>query len=215
MTEQHHDPEQWHDSSLDEAPTPPQASNPAISQPPGVPAAPVPAPAAPEPVREPVTEWNPLASLDTVTLPVPSSNGAATLLVKPWSGRERLTYSDQLLSRFLTPAAAEEGQAPDDVPDVIKLATMRLVSASLTLQGSTGFPARSDDTSMFSGADKRRVEQELLALAPKVYDEVLKLCTDFEPLPRAQVDEDRPGDGKAAGDDDPFPTPSTPPTAAP
>lgn len=186
-----------------------------FSEPASATVAPRPAVAPPEVAHEPETEWNPLASTDVVELSVPSSGGRAKILVKPWSGRERLTYEDQLLSRFMVPGRPDDGQEPDEVPDVVKLATMRLVGASLTLQGSIGFPERTDGTAMFSGGDKRRVEAELLALSTPVYEEVRGLCLRFQPLPTAQVDDDRPGDGKEAGDADPFPTPSTPATAAP
>jgi hypothetical protein len=162
------------------------------------------------PPDTPVEEWNPLASVELVELPVPSSDGRASITVKPWSGRERLAYEDQLLARFLVEGKAEDGEDPAGVPDVVKLATMRLVGASLTLQGSTGFPPRTDGSTMFTGS-KARVEADLLALSEPVYAEIRELCLLFQPLPRAQLVTDDGDNGEGGADaSDPSPTPSTP-----
>lgn len=185
----------------------------------GTPPPPEPSPAAqgapPPPVAPPaieptaVHEWNPLASLEETRHPIASSDGRAFVILRPWSGNERITYEDQLLVRFLVDD--ESGSA------TVRLGMMRLVGTALTLRGSEGFPRRADGSAMFTGADKARVEAELLSLEPSVYQEIRDLALRVQPLPTASVsdrnDDDDGGEGQEG--DDPFQTPPTPETEAP
>jgi hypothetical protein len=151
----------------------------------------------------PAREWNPLAVSVAEEFPLKVSGGAASVLLKRWTGRERLAYEDALTERMLT-TDERTGE------DTVRIGTLRLYALSLTVVGSKGFPARSDGTAMFTG-DRDLREADLLALEADTFNEIRELATKYQPLPRIGEDDDDASD--SAGDDtsDPSRTPSTPP----
>lgn len=155
--------------------------------------------AAPTAVSEPLLEWNPLAQVTTTRHPLKVSGGRAAVLLRKWSGRERLAYEDALTERMLT-----LDQAGDET---VKIGTLRLYGVSLTVVGSEGFPPRADGTPMFTG-DRELREADLLALEPETYTEVREAALEYQPLP--SMGGDKKDDDDEADLEDPSRTPSTP-----
>jgi hypothetical protein len=155
---------------------------------------------------EPVAEWNPLAKIEPVTVPLKVSGGRASIILRRWTGRERLAYEDALTELMLVTDSRGE--------DTVKIGTMRLWAVSLTVVGCVGFPNRPDGTPLFAGNSREETEQDLLALDPDTFNEIREHALKLQPLPSAAEDEDDPDEGDGEGDlPDPSSTPSTSPTA--
>lgn len=154
--------------------------------------------------------WNPIASRDPVVVPVPSSEGAATVTLRPWTARERLAYEDAMLVRAYTKT--------EEDTDTVRLGMLRLLHLSLTIVGSSGFPDGFD----VSGTDPRTREASLLSLSDEVFEELSRLAAEVQPVPGSEEETKRrkaselpdpDGDAEDGGDEDPptVPEPSTPP----
>lgn len=147
----------------------------------------------------PAAEWNPLATVDPIEVPLKSSGGRAFLVCRPWTGRERLAYEDAITERLLT----TDERTGDDT---VKLGSLKLFAVSLTIVGSKGFPLR-NGRPMLSGTREER-EDDLLAITDAdAYREILDEALRVQPLPSiGKSDEDEETDD----DEDPSRTPPTP-----
>lgn len=156
-------------------------------------------------VQPPVPEWNPLELAAPETKPLASSGGRASIVVRRWSGRDRLAYEDAVTEQMMTKDQRGE--------DTVKVGSYRLFALSLTVVGSVGFDrfasdARRADTSVpFLGGDRASREADLLLLNGDTYDEIRRIATKHQPLPRMDDEEKDPDD--ESGLPDPSPTPST------
>lgn len=143
-----------------------------------------------------VPEWNPLASVEPVKTPLAVSGGRASIILRRWTGRERLAYEDAITERMLTKDGAGE--------ETVKIGTLRLYAISLTVVGEEGFPTRPDGSRLFTGG-REAVESDLLALDPDTFDEIRKRALELQPLPSAGGDESSKGDD----DESELPDPSS------
>jgi hypothetical protein len=145
-----------------------------------------------------MTEWNPLARREPVTVPLECSGGQASATYAPWSARERLAYEDAMTTRLLTEDGAGE--------ETVRLGTMRLVALGLTLQRLDGFPPGYEEPT----------EEHLLTLDAEVYAEILRHALEVQPLPSGDKPDEPAAEleGDTAEGGDPFPTPPTPPTGS-
>lgn len=164
-----------------------------------------------------MSDWNPLATVEPVTLPLDvagvldDGSPRATITLARWSGRQRLAYEDAITSRMLT---TDER----DGSDTVKIGTLRLFATSLTVVGCSGFPSRADGSPLFTarpGMDLRSaVEADLLALDGATFAEIRDKAMKVQPLPSSDDgdgDENAKDDADEAEAPDPFPTPSTSP----
>jgi hypothetical protein len=171
-----------------------------------------PDPFTPEETAQVEAEWNPLRKLEPEWFPVEASKNAAGkprawVLLRKWSGRERLAYEDAITEKMLTKDTAGE--------ETIRLGTLRLFACSLTIVGQKGFPTRVDGSALFSG-ERQRVQADLLDLEPDAYNEIRELALKVQPLPSENQEET----AKKGDDDvdesalpDPSREPRTPPEA--
>lgn len=135
---------------------------------------------------EAVPEWNPLATTEPETHPLKASGGRATVLLAPWTGRERLAYEDALTERMLT--EDENGET------TVRMGTLRLFAISLTIKGSTGFGVDG-----FLSGDRAKVEADLLSITDaKTFEEIRDLALKVQPLPSQDNSSD---DDEDAGED--------------
>lgn len=133
-----------------------------------------------------MNDWNPLASVEPVTIPLDVSkdddgNPRASIILRKWTGRERLAYEDALTERMLT--SDQKGE------ETVKIGTLRLYAISLTVVGAEGFPTRPDGSELFAGG-REAVEQDLLALDPATFAEIRKHALALQPLPSLGGDAD-------------------------
>jgi len=154
-------------------------------------------------VVDPENEWNPLRVGKVERIPLEVSGGRAAILCRRWSGRERLAYEDAITERLLQ-TEQRTGE------DTIKIGSLRLFAASLTIIGSEGFETFGLDG--FLQGDRPSREEDLLKITdPDTYDEVLRHAMRVQPLPSAGGDDDKSKGGESA--EDPSRTLSTPETS--
>jgi hypothetical protein len=152
-----------------------------------------------------VVEWNPLEEIRPETVPLEASGGRASVTYRRWTGRERLAYEDAITQRMLT---TDER----DGSDTVKIGTLRLFAASLTIVASSGFPETPDGRPFLSGTRAER-EADLLRITDRpTYDEILRTANRIQPLPSQESDAGDPDDDEDGDAGDPSPTPSTPET---
>lgn len=145
--------------------------------------------------------WNPLATLPDEWRDLEVSGGRARVLFRRWSGRERLAYDDALTSRMLTTA--------DDGVEVVKLGTLRLFGATLTIHGSEGFPEREDGREFLTGT-RDQVEADLLSITDEAtLVEILRHAREVQPLPGQDAPAASPETAAEDDDEDPSPASST------
>lgn len=147
-------------------------------------------------------EWNPLATVDPIEVPIKASGGRASIVCRPWTGRERLAYEDAITEKLLT----TDERTGDDT---VKLGSLKLFAVSLTIVDSRGFP-EIDGRRMLTGTREQR-ESDLLAITDAdAYREIVDEALRIQPLPTAETSDDAEGDDDG---EDPSPTPSTQATA--
>lgn len=147
---------------------------------------------------EAVPEWNPLAELVDEIVPLEVSGGRATIVLRRWSGRERLAYEDAITQKMLT-TDERTGE------DTVKIGTLRMYAATLTIRGSSGFPVEG-----FLSGPREKVEADLLSITDReTFSEILRHALRVQPLPSQESAAGDDGDDDEDGDD-PFPTPRTP-----
>lgn len=155
-----------------------------------------------------MNDWNPLASVEEVEVPLDVSGGRATVKFAAWGGRERIAYDDALVTRCIVNDDAGE--------ETVLLATMHLIRTALTVRGATGFPPREDGSAMFTlrAGDRslaESVERDLLALDLDTFVEIRDKAREVEPLADLGGGDDGDED-EEAGLPDPSRASSTPPT---
>lgn len=148
--------------------------------------------------------WNPTVSREPVVVPIPSSEGAATITVQPWSTRQRLAYQDQSVSSIqLVSVEGEDGE--ETQIRRVKTSAVTLTYLAVTITSCTGFGTI--DGAPFSFANETHVGR----LDPDILDEVFAEATKVQPLPGSTTK--APEDHKAAKAK-PLPSVATPETAA-
>jgi hypothetical protein len=148
-------------------------------------------------------EWNPLEVGKVERIPLDVSGGRAAILCRRWSGRERLAYEDAITERLLQ-TEQRTGE------DTIKIGSLRLFAASLTIIGSEGFDPFVGRPGFLQGERPER-EADLLQIGdPETYDEILRHAMRVQPLPSAGGGDDEKSGGT---DQDPSRTLSTPGTS--
>lgn len=149
-------------------------------------------------------EWNPLGEVTPETIPLEASGGRCSIKYRRWTGRERLAYEDAITEKLLT----TDERTGDDT---VRLGSMRLFAASLTIVGSEGFEIVGLDG--FLQGDRESREEDLLKITdPDTYSEIIRTATRIQPLPGSENAGKR--DGETDDDEDPSRTPSTPPRDA-
>lgn len=147
-------------------------------------------------------EWNPLEVGKVERIPLDVSGGRAAILCRRWSGRERLAYEDAITERLLQ-TEQRTGE------DTVKIGSLRLFAASLTIIGSEGFDPFVGRPGFLQGSRDER-EADLLQIGdPDTYDEILRHAMRVQPLPSAGGDDEKSG----GTDEDPSRTLSTPATS--
>lgn len=157
-------------------------------------------------VESAVPEWNPLAKREIVRHPLKVSGGRAAVLLRRWSGRERLAYEDALTERMM--------QLDSSGEETVRIGTLRLFAATLTIVGSEGFPVELDerDGRAFLTGTREQIEADLLSITDTTtLDEIRKAATDVQPLPSAAGD-DQDDEDDESNLPDPSSTSRTPPT---
>lgn len=148
-------------------------------------------------------EWNPLAEVTPETIPLEASGGRCSIKYRRWTGRERLAYEDAITEKLLT----TDERTGDDT---VRLGSMRLFAASLTIVGSEGFELIGLDGFLQGNRSER--EADLLKITdPDTYSEIIRTATRIQPLPGSENAGGK-GDEETDDDGDPSRTPSTPPT---
>lgn len=164
----------------------------------------------PEPV------WNPLATLAPKihALEVAKAHGVKmSITLRPWTAKHRLMYED--LSPTLQVAVPDQLDDDGDALQMMKLGSLKLLGAALTVIGSDGFAMAEDGRPFLSGSlDQRRADLAQIT-DPALYEEIIEAALNFEPLPGSTLDRKRIKDAREVKDEDPSQTPPTPPTAAP
>lgn len=149
------------------------------------------APAAPE--------WNPVSTIETVRVPLEVSGGRAAVLLRRWSGRQRLAYDDAVVTRAL--ATDEAGL------ETVKFGSLGIIRTALTVVGSDGFPGVEDG---FLAGDPAKVEADLLSITDlPTLREIITLAREHQPTSADTTADDAPAAG-GEGDADPSRTPPTP-----
>lgn len=150
--------------------------------------------------------WNPLSAIPDEWRDLEVSGGRAAVLYRRWSGRERLAYEDAITERLLT----TDERTGDDT---VKLGSLRLFAATLTIKGSRGFPsplASTDNPREFLTGTRDQVEADLLSITDSAtLSEILRHAREVQPLPGQEPSS--PADGDGSSDEDPSPASSTGP----
>lgn len=128
-----------------------------------------------------MTDWNPLLRRDEVEHEVPGSGGTAHAYARPWSGAERIAYEDTMTTRVL----------PDDGIG-LRMGTLELVHATLTLTRAVGFPNVGDVPF------DPRVEAHLTALDVPTFTDLVRFAQRVQPIPRGDVEDPTPDPTTAA-----------------
>ncbi len=153
--------------------------------------------------------WDPTARPAEQTRVLKTSEGQASVVLRPWTAREHLEYENRMATFF--------EDVTSDNPQVL-MGTMRLHAACLTVQRIEGLPdgftvtyeqdvkgkggkvTRQQVTQLFNP----KVPDHLLELGPEVYGEIVTLALEVQPLPGDQgpADDGKGGTGLADEDDD-------------
>lgn len=154
-----------------------------------------------------MSPWNPTARPSVVTVPIPSSEGAATVDVQKWATRQHLDYQDDSIASMQIVSVetkdGEETQMRRVRPSALIHTYLRI-----TIVGCTGFPPQDGAPFSFQNPD------HVAALDYDVMEEVFDAATDVQPVPSSEkaAARKRPQDHKAK--EKPLPPEATPETAS-
>ncbi len=164
--------------------------------------------------------WDPTARPVDVVLPLNSSGGEASVVLRRWTARERIAYEDRMTSFYHD---KKDGQSE------VLIGSLRLHGACLTIQRVEGFPpgftvTYEQNVKEKGGKVRRmpvtqpfdpRLPEHLMCLSPEVFDEIVTLALEVQPLPGSEEDaadkgdEDDEADGEGEQGEDPSRTPLT------
>lgn len=167
-----------------------------------------------ETVPEPV--WNPLQSSapEVKPLRIAKDHGVdMSITLKKWTGRERLTYEDAMTSRFLVETSGVDDDG--DTNRAMLVGSLKAYGAALTVIASQGFPPAEDGRPFLTGTHENRIADLRSIVDGDLFDEIIELALDFQPLPGSGEEARRRAAAKkAAGTDTPAggPDPSRTPS---
>jgi hypothetical protein len=178
-----------------------------------------PTPATPDAVTvETVPEkvWDPLqtSAPKIHRLAVAKRHGRdMAITLRPWSAKHRMAYED-IAPTLQAPVPGQVDEDGDEVWQV-QMGSIKLLGASLTVIGSSGFPDV-DGRPFLTGSREQR-QADLGSIGDiALFEEILEAALEFEPLPGSTNDRKRMAEARGVkSDEDPSQTPPTQEQAAP